>query len=161
MTKKRKLQEIFFKLGLLAFFGLLYVAAIPYSLKTKQFPQLIAICTMIVITWSLITDFFGKASPASETKEHDDKIEVDDAMADGAMNRRFYEAWAIILIATAVSFLGGFLFMVFFLFLGFGLRSASRKKALQNIVIAVLSTAIIYYIFQELVGIPLLDGILW
>jgi len=162
MTKKHKLQDICFRLGLLALFAFFYVTASPFTLETKQFPQLIAICTMVVIILSLMADLKGKASAASEkTPKDHEKREVNDATTDGTSTRRFYEAWAIILVSTAIGFLGGFLFMVFLLFLGFGLRSVGRKKVLKTIIIAVLSTATIYYLFQSVVGIPLLDGILW
>ncbi len=77
------------------------------------------------------------------------------------MKRRLAEAWAIILVSTAIGFLGGFLFMSFFLFFGFALRSGSRKKMLQNIVIAFLLTGVIYVTFQRFMGVPLLGGIIW
>jgi hypothetical protein len=161
MMEILKRKEVWFKLLLLVVFVFLFITAIPYPLKSKQFPQLVAIFTLIVIALSLITDFIGKPAPAGGKTENNNELAVNDGAADRAMNRRFYEAWAIILVSTAIGFLAGFLFLSFFLFLGFALRSESRKKLLQNIVIAVLSTVIIYFTFDWMMAIPLLDGILW
>jgi len=57
MKEKLKLTEVWFKLVLLVFFILLYLFAIPYPEKSKQFPQLIAIFSLIMIVISLIINF--------------------------------------------------------------------------------------------------------
>ena len=72
MKEKLRLTEVWFKLVLLVVFGLLFLLAIPYPEKSKQFPQLIALFSLIMIVISLIIDFTRKGTVAEGIADVDD-----------------------------------------------------------------------------------------
>jgi hypothetical protein len=162
MKEKLKLTEVWFKLVLFFIFGFLYLLAIPYPEKSKQFPQLIALFSLIMIVISLITDFTRRDKVVEGIADVDDtELKILDATTQKTKRKRFYKAWGIILISTAIGLLGGFLFTTFFIFIGFALFFGRREKLFKNILIAVLLTMIIYLSFQWIMGVPLLTGIFW
>jgi hypothetical protein len=89
------------------------------------------------------------------------EVKVLDEETKKARKQRFYKAWGIIIVSSAVGFLGGFLFSTFFYFLGFALFFGERKNLVKNILLAVAMTAVIYVTFETIMGVPLLEGILW
>jgi hypothetical protein len=161
MKEKAKLTEVWFKLVLFVLFGLFFLLAIPYPEKSKQFPQLIAIFSLSMIAISLMTDFIHKGKMAEGIADVDDtELRVLDATNQKTRRKRFYMAWGIILVSTAIGFLGGFLFTTFFLLMGFPLFFGEREHLFKNIFISVLMTMIIFFSFQWVMGVPLLEGIL-
>ncbi len=157
-----KRTDVRIKLVLLAFFGLFYLLAIPYPEKSRQFPQLIALFSLVVIVLSLIMDFRRKAAVSAQISQVDDtELTGTDEQGKTEKRKRFYRAWAIILVSSGAGFLGGFLFTAFFLCAGFALIFGRREKAFKNMTAAVVMTVCIYLIFERLMGVPLLSGILW
>jgi hypothetical protein len=162
MKEKLKLPEVWFKLVLFFFFGLLFLLAIPYPEKSKRFPQLLAIFSLIMIVISLIIDFTRKGTVAEGIADVDDtELKILDDTNQKTRRRRFYRAWEIILVSTAIGFLGGFLFTTFFLFMGFALFFGERKNFFKNTLIAVFMTIIIFFSFQWVMSVPLLAGLFW
>jgi hypothetical protein len=162
MKEKLKLTEVWFKLVLFVFFILLYLLAIPYPEKSKQFPQLIAIFSLIMIVISLIIDLTRKGKVAEGIADVDDtELRVLDATTQKTRRKRFYKAWGIILVSTAIGFLGGFLFTTFFLLMGFPLLFGERRNLFKNTVVAIAMTIIIFFIFQWIFEIPLLESFIW
>ena len=162
MIEKLKLPEVRLKLVLFVFFVFLFLLSIPYPAKSKQFPQLIALFSLIMILISLVTDFAKKGAVAKEITDVDDtELKVIDETATRLRRKRFYRAWEIILVSTAAGFLGGFLFSSFFYFIGFAIFFGERKNLIKNLVIAGLMTLIMYLLFQWIMKVPLLTGILW
>lgn len=162
MKEKFKLTEVWFKIVLLFVFSGFYILAIPYPAKSKEFPQLLAIISLIMTVISLIMDFSREETVAGEITDVDDtELKVLDAETKRARKKRFYQAWAIILVSTGIGFLGGFLFSTFFYFAGFALVFGTREKLLKNMIIAVAMTIVVYVSFQRIMGVPLLEGILW
>lgn len=162
MKEKFKLMEVWFKIVLLFVFSALYIMAIPYPEKSRQFPQLLAVITILMTVASLIVDFSRKETVMGEITDVDDtEVKVLDEETKRARKKRFKQAWAIILVSTGIGFLGGFLFSTFLYFIGFALIFGSRQKLVKNLVIAVLMTIFIYIIFQEVMSVPLLEGLLW
>jgi len=107
MKEKLKLTEVWFKLVLLVFSGLFFLFAIPFPEKSKQFPQLIAVFSFIMIVISLIIDFSRKGRVAEGIAAVDDvELKVLDAPIQKTKRKRFYKAWGIILVSTAIGFLG-------------------------------------------------------
>jgi len=88
-------------------------------------------------------------------------VTILDEATKRARKQRFYKAWGIILVSSAVGFLGGFLFSTLFFFLGFALFFGERKNLIKNIAIAVGMTILIYVSFEKVMLVPLLEGILW
>jgi hypothetical protein len=162
MKEKLKLTEVWFKLVLFVLFGLFFLLAIPYPEKSKQFPQLIAIFSLIMIAISLMTDFIHKGKMAEGIADVDDtELRVLDATNQKTRRKRFYMAWGIILVSTAIGFLGGFLFTTFFLLMGFPLLFGERRNLFKNTVVAIAMTIIIFFIFQWIFEIPLLESFIW
>ncbi len=162
MKEKLKLTEVWVKLALLLFFGLFFILAAPFPEKSKQFPQLIAIFSLIMVVISLIIDFTRKRTVAEAIADVDDtELRVLDHATQETRKKRFYKAWAIILIATAAGFLGGFLFTTFLLLLGFPFVFGERRKLFKNTIVALGMTVIILFIFQWIFEIPLLESFIW
>jgi len=162
MKEKLKLIEVWFKLVLLGFFILLYLLAIPYPEKSKQFPQLIAVFSLIMIVISLVIDFTRKDKVAEGIADVDDtELKALDAPTQKTKRKRFYRAWGIILVSTAIGFLGGFLFTTFFLLMGFPLLFGEKRNLFKNTVVAIAMTVIIFFIFQWIFEIPLLQSFIW
>ncbi|MGB5079704.1 MAG: tripartite tricarboxylate transporter TctB family protein, partial [Burkholderiales bacterium] len=78
-----------------------------------------------------------------------------------ARRRRFYQAWAIILVATGIGFLGGFLFSTVLLLVGFGIAFGRRENRGKNVIVAVVLAGGVYFVFGRIMAVPLLDGVLW
>ncbi len=162
MKEKLKLLDVQLKLALVIIFGFFYFYAIPFPEKSKAFPQLIAVISMIMVLISLFFDFTKQEIVHGEIIDVDDaEVKVLDEETKRARKQRFYKAWAIILVSSAVGFLGGFLFSTFFFFMGFTIFFGGKKDLVKNICIAVAMTALIYVCFEIIMGVPLLDGILW
>ncbi|MDI7259861.1 MAG: tripartite tricarboxylate transporter TctB family protein [Thermodesulfobacteriota bacterium] len=162
MKEKFIRTEALIKLALLAFFGSLYLLSISYPDKSRQFPQLIAIFTLIMLSISLFIDFTQRRTDAGEISEVDDtELKVIDKETKRARKKRFWQAWEIILFSTAIGFLGGFLFTALFLFVGSAFLFGERKNVFKNSAIAVFITIFVYILFQWVMKVPLLGGILW
>ena len=158
MKEKFKNLEICFKLFLLFFFAILYLMAIPYPKESKQLPHLIAQFTLVILAISLLFDFFRKK------KAPEERLEVGDADLDAspgkealAKKKRFYQTWAIILVATAVGYWIGFLFSSFILFMGFAYILGPKRNLFRNTFIAILVTVVIYVLFGQIMGVPLVE----
>lgn len=162
MKEKLKLTEVWFKLVLFFLFGFLYLLAIPYPERSKEFPQILALLSITMIVISLIIDFTRKGKVAEGIADVDDtELKVLDATTQKTRRKRFYKAWAIILVSTAIGFLGGFVFTTFFLLMGFPLFFGERENLFKNTVVAIAMTIIIFFIFQWIFEIPLLKSFTW
>jgi hypothetical protein len=162
VLRASKRTDVRIKLVLLVFFGLFYVLAIPYPEKSRQFPQLIALFSLAAIVASLIGDFMQKATVTAQLAQVDDtELTGIDEQGPNEKKKRFYRAWGVILTSTVAGLLGGFLFTSFFLFTGFAFIFGQRKDVFKNMALAVVMTICIYFVFEWLMGVPLLSGILW
>ena len=157
-----KRTDVRFKLALLIFFGLLYLLAIPYPEKSRQFPQLIALFSLAFVLISLIGDAMRKGAVTAEIAQVDDTdLTRIDEQARKQKKKRFLRAWGIILASLAAGLAGGFLFTTFFMFAGFAVVFGGKRNLRKNIIIAVVMTIGIYCGFEWLMGVPLLSGIFW
>lgn len=162
MKERFKTADVWFKIALLGVFFLLYLSAIPYPGKAKQFPQLLAAVGLIFTVISLVMAFTIKQTTDGIITDVDDtELQVLDDETKKARKKRFYKAWGIILISTAIGSLGGFLFTTFLLFAGFALffGETSKKMIAKNFIIAIFMTIFVYVIFDFIMHVPLLRGI--
>ncbi|MBI5968259.1 MAG: tripartite tricarboxylate transporter TctB family protein [Deltaproteobacteria bacterium] len=158
MREKLKLVEVWFKLVLLILFAFLYLVALPYPEDSKRFPQLIALFSLTMLVISLILDFTRKETVAREiTGVAGEELRAPDEGVKKERKKRFGQAWGIILVSVALGFWEGFIFSTLFLFLGFALFFGKRKDFFKNAAIAIATTVIIYFIFESLMGVPLLE----
>jgi hypothetical protein len=162
MKEKLKLVDVQIKLALIVIFVWFFVAAMPYPPKSRQFPQLLAAVSLIFVIVSLTFDFTKKEIMYGELTDVDEaEVKVLDEETKRLRKQRFYKAWGIIIVSSAVGFLGGFLFSTFFYFLGFTIFFGEKKNLIKNICISVGMTALIYVSFETIMGVPLLEGVLW
>jgi len=162
MEAKLLRTEVWFKLVLLVFFGFLYWLAIPYPEKSRQFPQLVALFSLILIVLSLVLDFARRGGVSGEVADvGDTELTIVDESVKRERTKRFCKAWAIILVSTAVGFWGGFLFSTFLFFVGSAFFFGKKENFWRNTLVAVGVTAIIYLVFQKIMGVPLLAGAFW
>jgi len=162
MTEKLKLTEVWFKIVLLFVFSGFYILAIPYPQESRQFPQLLAVISLILTGAALGMDFFRAQVVAGEIGDVDDtELKVLDAPTRKARRKRFYQAWAILLVSTGTGILGGFLFTTVLLFAGFGLAFGRKESWVRNMSIAVAMTVLVYFVFGRIMAVPLLNGVLW
>ena len=162
MKEKLKSIEVWFKIALLFVFSGFFILAMPYPQESRQFPQLLAAISLILTLAALAIDFLRVQVLAGEIAAVDDtELKVLDAATRRARRGRFYQAWTILLVATAAGFLGGFLFSTVFLFIGFGLAFGRRENLIRSIIIAVAMTALVYLVFGRVMAVPLLNGVMW
>ena len=162
MKEKFRLTEVWCKIALLFVFSAFYILAIPFPEESKQFPQLLAVVSLVMTVIALTLDFTRKNAVQGEISDVDDtELKVVDAATKRERTKRYYQTWVIILVSTGVGFLGGFLFSALCLFAGFALLSGSREKLLRNTIVAVATTIVVYLVFGLVMKVPLLTGILW
>ena len=160
MKAKLKLTEVWVKIVLLFVFSGFYILSIPYPAKSKEFPQLLAVLSLIMTVISLAMDFSRKETLAGEITDVDDtELKVLDAETKRGRKKRLYQAWAIIIVSTAAGFIGGFLYSTLLYFIFFAVFFGKKEKLLKNIAIAVAMTVVIYVTFQRIMGVPLLEGV--
>ena len=146
MKAMLKRLDVWCKMALMALFVLLIVMARSYPSESRQFPQLIAMFTLIVLVISLARDFFGKKTDASP-----ESAEASDAGFQAADQ-------GMIIISTGLGFWGGFLVTTFLLFMGFALFFGEKKHLVRNSFTAIAVTAVIYFIFEWIMRVPLLGN---
>lgn len=162
MKEKLKSTEVWFKIVLLFVFGGFYILAVPYPQESRQFPQLLAAISLILTVAALAIDFLRVQVVAGEIGDVDDtELKVVDTATRTARRRRFYQAWAILLVSTGIGFLGGFLFSTVLLFGGFGFAFGHRENWGKNMIVALAMTVVVYFIFGRIMAVPLLNGVLW
>ncbi|MDH4190711.1 MAG: tripartite tricarboxylate transporter TctB family protein [Betaproteobacteria bacterium] len=161
MQDKFRLTEVWCEFALLFIFGAFYVAAMPLPQESRQFPQLLAVASLAMTAIALVMGFARKGTGRREIAGVDDtELTVLDADARRARRKRYYQAWAIILVSTGVGLLGGFLFSALCLFSGFALFFGSRQKLARGMIIGVAMTIVVYLVFGVVMGVPLLEGLL-
>ncbi len=161
MKEKFKLTEVQCKIVLLFVFSAFYLLANSFPEESRQFPQLLAAFSLVLTVIALIADFSRRDSAQGEIIGVDDtELKVLNTHTKKARRRRYYQAWAIIFVSTGIGFLGGFLYSTVCLFAGFGAVFGSRKKLVNNMIIALAMTVVVYFIFGRAMGVPLLEGML-
>lgn len=162
MKEKFKSIDVQIKLALIVIFAFFFIASMPYPEKSRAFPQLLSVVSLIFVIISLTFDLTGKETAIGEITDIDDtELKVLDEETKRARKQRFYKAWGIILVSSGVGFLGGFLFSTLCYFLGFTLFFGERKNLVKNIIMALVMTGVIYVSFEIMMGVPLLEGLLW
>lgn len=161
MKEKFRLTEVWCKITLLFVFSAFYLLANSFPQEARQFPQLLAAFSLVLTVIALIVDFSrGKSAQGQIIDVADTELKFLDAQIRRARRKRYYQAWAIILVSAGVGFLGGFLYSTLCLFAGFGAVFGSREKLAANMIIALAMTVVVYFLFGRAMGIPLLEGVL-
>ncbi len=161
MKEKFRLTEVWCKIALLFVFSGFYLGARSFPADAKQFPQLMAVISLVLTVIALAIDFTDKNEAQGEISDVDDtELKVLDGDTKRFRRKRYYLAWAIILVSTAVGFAVGFLFCALCLLLGFAFAFGAREKLVSNLIVAVVTTLVVYLVFGMLMKVPLVGGVL-
>ncbi len=169
-----------FKVFLLAFFLFWMWTGRSYPEKSRLFPDLLSGAGIILIILSFITGLvkpkkqkIGKAPlPSSDTreeklrwvKEMEEESEKDagfELLEKSERKRRLWQSILIVIISLAIGYLGGFLLIVPFYFITFGILHGKKKQTFRYVIIAFGVSLVVYGFFTSLMGVPLLKGICW
>jgi hypothetical protein len=162
MTEKFRLVEVWCKIALLFVFSAFYILAVPFPEKSRQFPQLLAVVSLALTLIALVLDFTRKNAVQAEISDVDNtELEVLDPATKRLRRKRYYRAWAIVIVSTGVGFLGGFLFSALCLVAGFAVLFGDRETRVRNSIVGVAMTIVVYIVFGMIMRVPLLSGILW
>jgi hypothetical protein len=162
VKEKFRLTEVWLKVGLLFFFTAFYLLALPFPEKSRQFPQLLALVSLGLTVIALILDFTRGSAVQAEIADVDNtELEVRDGATRRARRKRYYRAWAIVIVSTGVGILGGFFFSALCLIGGFSVLFGSREHIRRNTLAGIGIVAGVYIVFGKVMGVPLLNGVLW
>ncbi len=176
--------ESMVKAGLLLFFIILIWASRRYPEKSRLYPELLCVVAVILIVVSFVQSFIRPKGekkkeeqkepepPPSDireeklrwVKEMETKSEGDagyELLEEGLRKRRLRQSILIILVSLVIGYLGGFLLIVPFYFIAFGMLHGQKKEVFKYIIIAFGITVITYLFFTSLMGVPMLRGLLW
>ena len=183
MAKRFRPTETIFKACLMAFFLMLMWMGRDYPEKSRLFPEILGGISVLFIIISFVQDFLkpkgaekkvevNEPEPASSDVREETlrRLKEVEAHAEDAgyveleaslKKKRLTQGVIIILISLGIGYLGGFLLIVPFYFISFGILHGDRKKALKYVIIAAAVTVVTYLSFTSLMGVPLLRGVLW
>jgi hypothetical protein len=162
-TMKEKFASTDFacKVALLFVFGAFWLLARPFPEDSRQFPQLLAAISLLLTLVALAADFVRRGGTPGEIGDVDDtELKPVNPETRSARRRRFWQAWAILLASAGAGLVGGFLYSAIGLFAGFALAFGSGEKRAGNLFIAAALTAVVYFVFGKLMGVPLMEGLL-
>lgn len=162
MKEKLRSTEIWCKIALVFIFAGFWVLAAPFPEKARHFPRLMAGFSLAMTVVSLLIDLCRRDYKATVIGDVDDtELKTVDDATRRERRGRFYRAWAITLVSVGVGFLGGFLLTCFLLFAGFAVVFGKRESLAKNLAVAAVVTAVVWYGFDRVMQVPLLDGLLW
>jgi putative exporter of polyketide antibiotics len=140
--------NLFFHMGVLSFFLLLLWDSRRYSFESRLYPQVIGIIALILIAVSLFQHFRGE-----------EQEKVLDSLAS-LRRTRFLQISLILVFATAIGFLGGFLLSVLCYYVAYAFFQEDKTKLLRTLSIGIALTVIFYISFGWFLNVPLLRGVL-
>ena len=157
---------IWFELALIIAFGAAYVVVGTYPDRARQFPQLIALVSLLLTALALVQDYLaGGTRPASPqtplTAGRATEPASPQTTEPAIATSRVAKAAAIIVVATLAGAAGGFLLSVLLLFLGFAFFFGAREAFWRHAAWSVGVSVVIYLLFDRVMGVPLLAGLLW
>ena len=134
---------------LFGLFAILLWESRSYPLKSRLYPQFIALTTMTLILVSLVQDFRGMVKNR--------KLDV----VKPIFHRRFFQITFVIVLATFVGFLGGFILSVFCYYIVYALFQENKSQLFKHLAIGFILTVIFYFSFTLFIRVPLFRGWLW
>lgn len=138
--------DFFFQIALLGFFLLLIGISTSYPLESRIYPQGLCAITSVFLLISLVRHFR-------------ERIQEKEADPEGAHRyRELFQVSVVIIIATAVGLLGGFLLGVLGYYVAYALFKEKRSHLPKTLGIGVALTVIYYILFGWVMNVPLLRG---
>jgi hypothetical protein len=138
--------DVFFQAGLLIFLALLIWKSASYPFESRLYPQIIGGATIILLAVSIVRHF------RTHTAEENAAPEL------VLRRKRFFKASIIVLLSTAVGFMGGFLLSVLCYYIGYALLQENKSRLFRTLGIGIALTVLFYISFGWLMHVPLLRG---
>jgi len=146
---KRLNLDSIFQFALLGLLLLLIWESRRYPLESRLYPQIIGGATIVLLLVSLIRHFREGISKKESTAEA------------AKRQRRFFRISLVVVLATVVGFLGGFILSVLCYYVAYVLFHEDRSRLPRNLTVGVLLTVLFYISFNWFMKVPLLRGWFW
>ena len=140
--------DLFFQMGVLSFFLLLLWESRRYPFESRLYPQVIGITAFVLIAVSLFQHF-----------RREEQVKVTDSGLS-LRRTRFLQISLILVFATAVGFLGGFLLSVLCYYVAYAFFQEDKTKLLRTLITGITLTVIFYIAFGWFMDVPLFRGVL-
>ena len=149
--------DVFFLLFIFLTFLFLLREAQHYPQESRNFPELIIWCTLLLSGSLLIIYFFipsWKDAVVSPDAANEEKASTE---SEG----RFFRGWICIAISLVAAFLFGFLFLIPAAFISYTAFLGQKGVFVKILFIALATAVVIYVVFDYFLGIPTLHGFFW
>lgn len=138
--------DFFFQMGLLSLFVLLLFDSKRYPFESRLYPQIIGGITLILLLFSLFRHFWSKG----KEKEHDPGVAL--------RRKRFLQISMVVVLATVLGFLGGFIVSVLCYYVAYALFQEDKTKLFRTLSIGIALTVLFYISFGWFMNVPLIQG---
>lgn len=145
MMKKLNV-DLFFQFGLLSFLLLLMWESRRYPFESRIYPQIIGGITIAFLLISLIRHFMEKRK----------EVAADPSAA--LRRRRVFQISLIVILATVLGFICGFIVSVLCYYVAYALFQKDRSDFARTLSIGVALTVLFYISFGWFMNVPLLRG---
>ncbi len=137
---------LFFQVGVLGLFVLLLWDSGHYPPESRDYPQLIGAVTLVLIVVSLFRHFLEKG----KQEERD---------AESSLRRkRFFHFSLVVVLATVVGLLGGFIFSVFCYYVAYAFVQRKSMSLIKSLSIGMALTVLFYITFGWFMNVPMFRG---
>jgi predicted CDP-diglyceride synthetase/phosphatidate cytidylyltransferase len=143
---KRLNLDLFFHLVLLALFIILMWESRLYPPESSFYPRIVGGITIILLLVSLVRHFRKKEEEKKTGTESTVRL------------RRFFQISLVIVLATVLGFLGGFILSVLCYYVAYALFQEERTRLIRTLGIGVALTVLFYISFGWFMQVPLLRG---
>lgn len=153
-----KKGEVLFLLSIFLFFLILLQESFSYPFDSRSFPELIILCTLILSGILLVVTFF---IPGLRNLMILPEPKGEERFSKEWRRGRFYWGWLSIIIALLSAFLFGFIFLIPASFISYTLLLGRRSMFLKVLALSIVTTIVLYLLFDHFLGIPMMRGVLW
>jgi len=150
--------EILFLLSIFLFFLILFRESFNYPSDSRSFPKLIILCTLILSGILLMVTFF---IPGLRNVVISPEPEGEERFSKEWRRGRFYRGWLSIIISLLSAFLFGFIFLIPASLISYTLLLGRGSMFLKVLALSIMTTILLYVLFELFLGIPMMRGILW
>ena len=139
--------DVCFQLLLFALFIILLWKSASYPLESRLYPQIIGMITSALLIATLARSF--RKGNAQE-KSTDPEVSL--------RRKRFLETTLIVILATGLGFIGGFILGVLCYYIAYAFLREEKGKRVHTLSIGMGLTVLFYIVFGWFMNVPLLRG---
>ncbi len=145
--KMEKLNlDLFFQLGLLGLFVLLIWESRSYPPESSRYPQIIGGIAIVLLLVSIVRHFLKRVEENKTGPEFT------------LYRRRFFQISLVIVLATVLGFIGGFILSVLGYYIAYAFFQEDKTKLIRNLAIGLALTVLFYISFGWFMKVPLVGG---